>query len=40
MDSFTASDGIKFGYGIDDFTDPWKKAPVLLLCAMGSMRRY
>lgn len=41
MDSFTASDGIKFGYSIDDFTDPWKKAPVLLLLrAMGSMRRY
>ena len=40
MDSFTASDGIKFGYSIDDFTDPWKKAPVLLLRAIGSMRRY
>jgi hypothetical protein len=39
VDSFTASDGIKFGYSIDDFTDPWKKAPVLLR-AMGSMRRY
>jgi hypothetical protein len=33
VDSFTASDGI------GDFTDPWKKAPVLLR-AMGSMRRY
>jgi hypothetical protein len=42
VDSFTASDGIKFGYSIDDFTDPWKKAPLLLLLlrAMGSMRRY
>ena len=42
MDSFTASDGIRLGYRIDNFTDPWKKAPVLLLlhAAMGSMRRY
>ena len=42
MDSFTASDGIRLGYCIDDFTDPWKEAPVLLLlhAAMGSARRY
>ena len=42
MDSFTASDGVRLGYCIDDFTDPWKKAPVLLLlhAAMGSARRY
>src|SRR6266436_4444862 len=39
---FTASDGIRLGYCIDDFTDPWKKAPVLLLlhAAMGSSKRY
>ena len=42
MDGFTASDGIRLGYCIDDFTDPWKEAPVLLLlhAAMGSARRY
>lgn len=39
VDTFAASDGIKFGYSIDDFADPWKKSPVLLLAAMGSMRR-
>jgi 3-oxoadipate enol-lactonase len=42
VDSFTASDGVRLGYCIDDFTDPWKQAPILLLlhAAMGSMRRY
>ena len=42
MDSFLASDGVRLGYCIDDFTDPWKNAPVLLLlhAAMGSARRY
>jgi pimeloyl-ACP methyl ester carboxylesterase len=42
VDSFTASDGLRLGYFIDDFTDPWKKPPVLLLlhAAMGSARRY
>jgi len=42
VDSFTASDGVRLGYCIDDFTDPWNKAPVLLLlhAAMGSARRY
>ena len=42
MDSFTASDGLHLGYCVDDFTDPWKKAPILLLlhAAMGSARRY
>jgi 3-oxoadipate enol-lactonase len=42
VDSFAASDGIRLGYCIDDFTDPWKEAPVLLLlhAAMGSARRY
>ena len=42
MESFAASDGVRLGYCIDDFTDPWKEAPVLLLlhAAMGSMRRY
>jgi pimeloyl-ACP methyl ester carboxylesterase len=40
--SFTASDGLSLTYDIDDFTDPWKPAPTLLLlhAAMGSARRY
>jgi 3-oxoadipate enol-lactonase len=40
--SFVASDGVRLGYCIDDFTDPWKKPAVLLLlhAAMGSARRY
>ena len=39
---FTASDGLKLAYTIDDFTDPWLKAPTLLLlhAAMGHSRRY
>jgi len=42
MASFTTTDGLRFGYIIDDFTDPWKQAPVLLLlhAAMGSAKRY
>jgi pimeloyl-ACP methyl ester carboxylesterase len=42
MDHFLASDGVRLGYRIDDFTDPWRRAPSLLLlhAAMGSMRRY
>jgi 3-oxoadipate enol-lactonase len=42
MASFAASDGVRLAYRIDDFTDPWKKAPslVLLHAAMGSARRF
>jgi len=42
VETFRASDGAQLGYCIDDFTDPWKKAPILLLlhAAMGSMCRY
>jgi 3-oxoadipate enol-lactonase len=42
MESFIASDGVRLGYCIDDFADPWRKAPILLLlhAAMGSARRY
>ena len=42
MTSFTASDGVQLAYYIDDFTDPWKEPPTLLLlhAAMGSSRRY
>lgn len=42
MNSFSASDGVRLAYTIDDFTDPWKSARTLLLlhAAMGSARRY
>jgi 3-oxoadipate enol-lactonase len=42
VETFSASDGVRFAYYIDDFTDPWRTAPVLLLlhAAMGSARRY
>lgn len=41
-DTFRASDGLRLTYYVDDFTDPWKAAPTLLLlhAAMGSARRY
>jgi pimeloyl-ACP methyl ester carboxylesterase len=40
--NFSASDGVSLAYYIDDFTDPWKESPTLLLlhAAMGSSRRY
>ncbi|HEX3536920.1 MAG TPA: alpha/beta hydrolase [Stellaceae bacterium] len=39
---FTAGDGRRLAYYTDDFTDPWREAPTLLLlhAAMGSARRY
>ena len=42
MDGFTARDGIRLAYYIDDFSEPWRSAPTLLLlhAAMGSSRRY
>ena len=42
QNNFTTSDGIRIAYYVDDFTDPWKKAPVLLMLhpAMSSSRRY
>ena len=42
MQHFNASDGLKLAYTIDDFTDPWLKAPTLLLlhAAMGHSKRY
>jgi 3-oxoadipate enol-lactonase len=42
VETFKAGDGTQLSYYIDDFTDPWKKAPILLLlhAAMGSARRY
>src|SRR5436305_2226615 len=40
--TFTASDGLSLAYYTDDFTDPWKRAPTLVLlhAAMGGARRY
>jgi 3-oxoadipate enol-lactonase len=40
--NFKTSDGLSLAYDIDDFTDPWKRPPTLLLlhAAMGSARRY
>ena len=42
VDKFTASDGIRLAYYIDDYTDPWRKADTLLLlhAAVGSARRF
>jgi pimeloyl-ACP methyl ester carboxylesterase len=39
---FTTSDRLRLAYYVDDFTNPWKPAPTLLLlhAAMGSVRRY
>jgi 3-oxoadipate enol-lactonase len=39
---FTTSDGLSIAYYIDDYTDPWKNAPTLLLlhAAMGHAKRY
>lgn len=42
MNNFTTSDGLSLAYYIDDFTNPWAKAPTVLLlhAAMGSARRW
>jgi pimeloyl-ACP methyl ester carboxylesterase len=42
MQSFTASDGLKLAYRIDDYTDPWRKADTLIMvhAAMGSSKRF
>ena len=42
MAQLTASDGVRLAYTIEDFTDPWRRSPTLLLlhAAMGSSRRY
>src|SRR5579862_3224631 len=42
MQRFTTSDGLSLTFYIDDFTDPWRPAPTVLLlhAAMGSARRY
>jgi 3-oxoadipate enol-lactonase len=40
--TFKTGDGLSLAYYVDDFTDPWRPAPTLLLlhAAMGSARRY
>lgn len=42
MDAFTASDGNRLAYAIDDYQDPWKpsRTLVMLHAAMGSMKRW
>jgi 3-oxoadipate enol-lactonase len=42
VETFAASDGLRLAYYVDDFTNPWAKAPTVLLlhAAMGSARRY
>jgi 3-oxoadipate enol-lactonase len=42
VEIFTTSDGLRLAYYTDDFTNPWVKAPTVLLlhAAMGSARRY
>jgi 3-oxoadipate enol-lactonase len=39
---FTASDGLRIAYFVDDFTDPWTQSATLLLlhAAMGHSRRF
>jgi 3-oxoadipate enol-lactonase len=41
MEYMNASDGLRIAYAIDDYTDPWKTAPTLILLhsAMSSSRR-
>ena len=40
--TFTTSDGIRLAYYIDDYTDPWKTPPTLLMLhsAMSSAKRF
>jgi 3-oxoadipate enol-lactonase len=40
--NFTASDGVRIAYYVDDFTDPWKSAPTVLMLhsAMSSAKRF
>ncbi len=42
VDTFTASDGIRLAYYIDDYTDPWRQADTLLLlhAAVGHAKRF
>jgi 3-oxoadipate enol-lactonase len=42
MAKFTASDGLRLSYLIDDYTDPWRKSATLVMvhAAMGNARRF
>src|SRR2546423_13413017 len=42
MHTFNASDGMRIAYYVDDFTDPWRAAPTLLMLhsAMSSAHRF
>jgi len=42
MQHFTTSDGVRIAYRIDDFTDPWRRTPTLVMLhpAMSSSRRF
>jgi 3-oxoadipate enol-lactonase len=42
LSGFRASDGTRIAYYVDDFSDPWKDAPplVMLHSAMGHSRRF
>ncbi len=41
-ETFTTSDGIRLAYYVDDYTDPWRSAPTLLMLhsAMSSAKRF
>jgi 3-oxoadipate enol-lactonase len=42
LDHFKTSDGIRIGYYVDDFSDPWRNDPPLIMlhAAMGHSKRY
>lgn len=42
MQGFFERDGVRLNYYVDDFTDPWAKAPTLILLhgAMANARRF
>ena len=42
LDHFKTSDGIRIAYHIDDFSDPWRSDPPLIMlhAAMGHSRRF
>ena len=42
MNCFKASDGLEIAYALDDYTDPWRPAPTVILvhAAMGSSIRF
>jgi pimeloyl-ACP methyl ester carboxylesterase len=42
LSHFETSDGIRIGYYVDDFSDPWRNDPPLIMlhAAMGHSRRF